>query len=57
MNMCARCKRREVEVIDDWQSVNCRECNDVLIDQSNRVREWDYYHPGEPCPKSEREGK
>lgn len=53
MRICCKCKRREVEVIDDWISNYCDYCNDGFIDQSNKRQEWDHYHPGEPCPKSE----
>jgi hypothetical protein len=51
--LCRRCKREEVEVIDDWESVQCRRCNDRDIERTSRRQEWDHYHPGEPCPESE----
>jgi hypothetical protein len=44
-----------VEVIDDWFSHQCVECNDRSIERYNRLREWHHYHPDEPCPKSELE--
>lgn len=53
MILCCRCKVNEVERIDDWESIQCTECNDRDIQRSDKRREWDYYHPGEPCPKSE----
>lgn len=31
----------------------CNRCQDRMIDRANRRAEWDYYHPGEPMPKSE----
>lgn len=53
--VCARCKTEPVEVIDEWVSHLCCYCNDREIERSNRQREWDHYHPGTPCPKSELE--
>ena len=55
MKLCCKCKQREVERIDDWESIYCSRCNDGLIEQTNKRREWDHFHPGEPCPKSELE--
>lgn len=51
--LCGRCKVEPVEVIDDWESFQCRNCNDRDIERNNKRREWDEYHPGEPMPKSE----
>jgi hypothetical protein len=51
--LCQCCKRECVEIIDGWNSSQCGRCNDRDIEYSNKRREWDYYHPGQPCPKSE----
>lgn len=53
--ICSRCKMDEVEVIDDWESIQCRRCNDRDIARSQKRAEWGHYHPGEPCPSSELE--
>lgn len=45
--ICCRCQNREVEVIDDWESSQCPECNDRDIERSNAAREWREYHPSE----------
>ncbi len=50
---CASCEKWEVEVIDEWESDFCQGCNDRAVERSNRQREWDYYHPGQPAPKEE----
>lgn len=53
--LCIACGSDDLE---DWgdgeRSIRCYGCNDREIEKSNRQREWDYYHPGEPIPKSER---
>lgn len=52
---CVECGSHDLE---DWgdgeRSIRCYRCNDRQIERSNRAREWSYYHPGEPMPKSER---
>lgn len=53
--LCTRCKQYPVERIEDWVSHLCPYCNDREIERSNRRREWDHYHPGEPCPNCELE--
>jgi hypothetical protein len=53
MEMCVRCKVREVEQIDDWQSIQCSRCNDRDIERNENWREWHHYHPDEPCPSCE----
>lgn len=54
MKLCHKCKKREVERIKEWESLYCSRCNDSLIEQTNKRREWDYFHPGESMPESER---
>ena len=44
---CIRCKRWEVEQIDDWISDQCPSCNDRDIEHANERREWHYYHTDE----------
>lgn len=39
----------------DWASGYCESCEDRLIMEATNIREWDFYHPDEPCPKVERE--
>lgn len=53
MKLCARCGKEPVEVIEDWVSTLCISCADREIEREALRREWDYYHPGEPMPKSE----
>lgn len=55
MLICAKCKVNPVEQIDEWVSNYCSFCNDRMIERSNKRREWDHFHPGQPCPKSELE--
>lgn len=43
--ICLRCKKPGVEVIDDWESLYCGHCADILADHDRERREWDYYHP------------
>jgi RNase P subunit RPR2 len=50
--LCRICRKRDVEVIDDWESDNCRDCNDRLIERNNARAEWDACHD-EPCPEIE----
>lgn len=58
MMLCIRCKIEPVEDFGDGESsLQCGRCNDRDIERSNRSREWSHYHPGEPIPKSELEGK
>lgn len=58
MTLCIKCKVEPVEEFgDEFPSTQCGRCNDRDIERSNRAREWDHYHPGEPIPKSELEGK
>lgn len=57
-NICNRCHQRPVEDFgDEFPSYQCGDCNDREIERYNRRAEWDHYHPGEPIPKSELEGK
>lgn len=44
-DLCLKCKKREVEVIDDWVSTQCPNCNDLDIQHSQERREWNHYHP------------
>jgi len=53
MRLCCRCKVREIEVIDDWESSQGRRCNDRDIERNENRREWEYFHPDEPIPASE----
>lgn len=50
--VCIRCKKREVECIDDWESSQCRQCNDRDIERNENRAEWDACHD-EPCPEIE----
>lgn len=50
--LCARCGKREIEIIDDWESAQCRQCNDRDIERNENRREWEYFHD-EPCPEIE----
>ena len=34
---------------------SCNRCLDRMAERESRRREWDYYHPDEPCPQSELE--
>jgi len=45
MKLCRRCKKREVEQIDDWESEQCPSCNDRDIERNREREEWNYYHP------------
>ncbi len=55
-DMCRRCGSSDLEYWGDGEySDMCYRCNDREIARSNKLREWNYYHPGEPCPKSELE--
>ncbi len=51
--VCKRCRQYPVEEDDEWQSDFCHYCNDRLIEQAQKRKEWDYYHPGQPMPYSE----
>jgi hypothetical protein len=31
----------------------CDHCYEIMAERSSKRREWDYYHPGEPCPECE----
>lgn len=31
----------------------CEYCYEIMAERSAKRREWDYYHPGEPCPECE----
>jgi hypothetical protein len=44
-DICPRCHRHEVEVIDDWVSSVCGYCADRMYEREQERREWDYYHP------------
>lgn len=46
-DLCSCCKKREVEVIDDWVSTLCGNCADVMADRERERREFAYYHPPE----------
>lgn len=53
-DLCRKCKKRPVEDFGDGEySSQCGRCNDADIERVNARREWEYYHPGEPMPKSE----
>lgn len=53
---CTNCKVNPMEDFGDGEPGPwCSQCNDKAINRSNNQREWDYYHPGEACPKSERD--
>jgi hypothetical protein len=41
---CVRCKKWEVEQIDDWISSQCSRCNDRDIERNREREEWNYYH-------------
>jgi hypothetical protein len=43
--LCKRCGKRPVEVIDDWASAQCSTCNDRDIERNQEREEWNYYHP------------
>lgn len=45
MKLCARCKKRPVEQIDDWTSLQCIGCNDRDVENYQDRREFEYYHP------------
>lgn len=32
----------------------CGPCEDALIARANEDREWQHFHPGEPCPEIEK---
>lgn len=56
MSLCIRCKQNPVEDFGDGEpSWQCIQCNDRDIRQSENLREWAHYHPGEPCPPNERD--
>jgi predicted nucleic acid-binding Zn ribbon protein len=40
---------------DDFDMDVCPDCYEVAEERSRRRREWDYYHPSEPCPPEELE--
>lgn len=42
--ICIRCKKRFVEVIDDWESSQCSHCNDRDIERNSERNEWNYFH-------------
>lgn len=44
-DLCLRCKKRYVEAIDDWVSIYCSSCADVLAEKAQEWLEWEYYHP------------
>lgn len=44
-DMCSRCHKSEVEVIDDWVSSLCPNCADVEAEHYRERQEFDYYHP------------
>lgn len=53
--VCVNCGSPDLEHWGDGEySIRCGRCNDREIEKSNRQRDWDHYHPGEPMPKSER---
>jgi hypothetical protein len=55
--VCVSCGSDDLEHWGDGEySIRCYRCNDKEIEHSNRRREWDYYHPGTPIPKSELDG-
>lgn len=50
-DICCRCKKRPVEVIDDFVSSQCGYCNDRDVERTRERDEWNYYHP--PLDKSD----
>lgn len=42
--LCKKCKRREIECIDEWESDYCPPCNDGLIEHANERAEWRHFH-------------
>jgi len=56
---CISCGSDDLEYLEDldggYYDIRCYRCNDKLINQSNNIREWPEYHPGVPCPASERD--
>lgn len=46
-DLCARCKKQEVEVIDDWVSTLCPYCADREYEAYQERREFEYYHPAD----------
>lgn len=56
---CISCGSYDLEYFEDldggYYDSRCYHCNDLLIDQSNNIREWTEFHPGEPCPVIERD--
>ncbi len=51
---CTNCKKEPMEDFGDGEPGPwCIRCNNKAINQSENHKEWSYYHPGEPCPKSE----
>lgn len=37
----------------EWGFDFCDWCSEIAEEQSNKLREWRHYHPGEPCPEEE----
>lgn len=46
-DLCWRCKKRPVEVIDDFVSTQCGSCNDREYERHQERREFEYFHPEE----------
>lgn len=43
-DICQRCHKQEVEVIEDWVSQYCPYCNDHLAEKYREQQEFAYYH-------------
>lgn len=41
---CVRCRKRPVEIIDGWKSVQCGPCNVREAERNREWQEWLYYH-------------
>ena len=50
---CTQCNRYVFDEIE-VDMLFCNRCADREIERHQRNREWEYYHPGEPMPASER---
>lgn len=44
IKLCIRCKKREVECIDEFISIQCQRSNDKDIEDYQERREFEYYH-------------
>lgn len=51
---CARCKAHLLSQ-DELDFGVCEDCAERAYHREQKRREWDHYHPGEPCPEIELE--